>query len=103
MSEHHYTGLGYYLSIKSTIYALRYTPNIQLSRRIASPHAIPRLSLMTFSLLPITSFQPTATSAMGIFALSANMSISTSKIQPSLCIYGMIYGSAARENSLKPH
>ena len=44
------------------------------------------LSLMTFSLLPPTSFHPIGTSTIGMSALSASMSISTSKIQPSECM-----------------
>lgn len=61
------------------------------------------LSRMTFSLLPLTSFQPIAISATGMRALSASMSCSTSKIQPSECMYGTMSGKAALENSLNPH
>lgn len=81
----------------------RYIPVPQANRRTANPHAIPKLSHTTFSLLPPTSLHPTGTSTTGIPALSANINISTSKIHPSECIYGMIYGSASRENNLNPH
>ena len=82
---------------------LLYTPNVHAARRIAKPQAIPKLSHKTFSLLPFTSFQPTGTSATGMLADSANISISTSKIQPSECMYGIIYGNDGRENNLNPH
>lgn len=88
---------------KATQISLRYTPTIHAALRMASPQAMPKESQTTFSLLPPTSFHPIATSAIGIPALSASMSISTSKIQPSLCMYGMMYGRAGRVNSLKPH
>jgi hypothetical protein len=83
--------------------SLLYSPRPQPSLKPAKPNAMPMLSLITFSLLPVTSFQPIGTSTMGISALSASINISTSKIQPSLCMYGTIYGNEGRENSLKPH
>lgn len=82
---------------------LRYTPNPHAALSTANPHAIPRLSHTTLSLLPLTSFQPMGTSTTGMPAASASISISTSKIQPSECMLGMMYGSAGREKSLKPH
>lgn len=83
--------------------SLLYMPAPQHTLKIAKPIAIPKLSLMTFNLLPLTSFHPTGTSTMGMSALSASINISTSKIQPSLCMYGMMCGREGREKSLKPH
>lgn len=84
-------------------YHRAYTPTAHPARSTARPHAIPRLSHSTFSLLPPTSCHAIGTSTTGILADSASISISTSKIQPSLCMCGMMYGSDAREKSLKPH
>jgi hypothetical protein len=78
-------------------------PNNQHARSKAKPQAMPMLSQTTFNLLPMTSFHPMATSIMAMSALSANISISTSKIQPSECMYGMMYGKVGREKSLNPH
>jgi hypothetical protein len=71
-------------------YLLEYTPIIQAPLNTASPHAIPILSQTTFNLLPLTSFHPTGTSTIGIIAPSLNINISTSKIQPSMCMYGIM-------------
>jgi hypothetical protein len=84
-------------------YDLFHIPISQAPLIIANPQAIPKLSHITLSLLPPTSFHPTCTSCIGILAASVSMSISTSKIHLSECMYGMMYGKAGRVNNLNPH